>query len=162
VTAFIGWVSWSFQGISYLDYIDKNKVWEIIGIIPSMLFVLFLHEMIHVFFFHLFGKGKAKIVPKREKELGAIIMHQVNTEVFYTRNQMLFILLSPLVLLTMLLLLSGLWIPLPFLLFINILLNSIGSSTDLYASYRLLFQYSSRHFVNFDSNEHILNIYERR
>lgn len=161
VTAFIGWMSWSFQGVSYISYMDKNKIWEVLAILPSMLVILFLHEMIHVGFFHLFGKGKAKIVPKREKELGAIIMHQVNSDVFYTRNQMFVILLSPLVLLTFLLLLCHVFIPLPFLIFINIVLNSIGSSTDIYVSYRLLTRYSSQHMINFDSDDHIMNLYER-
>lgn len=140
---------------------NEDKAWEVLAVIPSLFIIFVIHELIHIGLFHLFGQGKAKVIPKREKELGAVIMHQVNPEVFYTRNQMLFILLSPLILLTVLLLALHFYLPLPFLLLINIVLNSLGSSTDLYASYRLLSNYSRHDMINFEPDEHIMNIYER-
>lgn len=161
VTGCISWASWWIQDISLMEYLQKDKVWEVIGILPSMLLVLFIHECIHVFFFYLFGKGEAKVVPKRDKAIGAIIMHQTNPNVYYTRNQMLIILLSPLILLTIILLFLHFLLPIPFLLFINIVLNAIGSSTDLYVSYRLLKNHSSKMIVNLDQEENILYVYER-
>lgn len=161
ITALIGWISFQIQDVSFLTYLDSSKVVETIAILPAMFVVLLVHELIHVAFFHLFGKGKAKIEMKLDKEIGAIIMHQVNPNVYYRRNELLVILLAPLILLTAGLLLLDLVIILPFLIWINILLNAIGSSTDLYVSFRLLTQYKSHHLFNFDSTDHIINIYER-
>lgn len=160
VTFIIGWFSLKIHDFSPISYLDTSKLIEILVVIPTMLFILFVHEMIHVIFFHLFGKGRAKIEVKIDKEIGAVIMHQVNSEVYYRRNEMLAILLAPLILISVVLVLLDAYILFPFLLWVNILLNAIGSSTDIYISYRLLKEYSSNDLINFDSSKHILNVYK--
>ncbi|MEK3955748.1 DUF3267 domain-containing protein [Psychrobacillus sp. FSL K6-1464] len=161
ITIVIWWVTASIQQVSFGSYLQPDKVIETIFIIPTMLFLLLVHEGIHVLFFLMYGKGKAKIEVKRERSVGAIIMHQVNPEVYYRRNEMLVILLAPLVIITGGLLMLDQIVMLPFLLMTNILLNSIGSSVDLYLSYQLLFRYKSQHFINFDTKEPILYIHQK-
>jgi hypothetical protein len=87
-------------------------------------------------------------------------MHQVNEEVFYSRIQMIIILLAPLVFLTILLAGLMFWIGLPYLFYVNILLNVLGSSVDLYLTFRLLL-YTSPIWVNFSADKLNMNIYQR-
>jgi hypothetical protein len=165
---FIGVVATILTGIvlsfiypfSFMNYLERSHLIEILMTVPTILFVFLVHEWIHVFFFILFGKGKAKIKVKRERKIGAVIMHQVNEEVFYSRIQMIIILLAPLVFLTILL--AGLmcWIGLPYLFYVNILLNVLGSSVDLYLTFRLLL-YKSPIWVNFSEDKLNMNIYQR-
>lgn len=162
ITCIIGGIALKIQDFSPINYLEPSKLVEVLVIVPTMLFILIIHEIIHVIFFLLYGKGKAKIDVKIDKEIGAVIMHQVNPEVFYRRNEMLVILLLPLILICVGLVVLDSYISFPFLLWVNILLNAIGSSTDIYISYRLLKDYSVNDLINFDSSEHILNVYKIR
>lgn len=160
VTVLIGWISIALMNFSLSNYLQPQKLAEVLAILPTMIFVLFVHECIHVLFFRWFGRGKARMKVKRDKEIGAIVIHQINPEVFYRRNEMLVILLSPIALITVGIILLNAYVLFPFLLWVNILLNAIGSSTDLYVSFRLMKDYNSNHVINFDSSEHILNVYK--
>lgn len=51
ITIVIGWVTASIQRVSYGSYLQPDKVIETIFIIPTMLFLLLVHEGIHVLFF---------------------------------------------------------------------------------------------------------------
>ncbi|WPS85514.1 DUF3267 domain-containing protein (plasmid) [Brevibacillus halotolerans] len=156
----IGWLSILILRLDVLQYLQKDKIWEVLLIIPTMLLSFVIHEYIHVGFFHLFGKGEARIKVSREKSVGAIVIHQVNESIYYKRWEMIAILLSPLVLLTIVFLLMSTWISMPFLLFANILLNALGSSIDMYVSFVLLSKYHSKIKVNFDALTIKMNIYE--
>jgi hypothetical protein len=145
---------------SFIDYMKPSHLIEILMTVPTVLFVFLIHEWIHVFFFILFGKGKAKIKVKRERKIGAVIMHQVNEDVFYSRIQMIIILLAPFILLTILLTGLMFWIHLPYLFYVNILLNVLGSSVDLYLTTKLLI-YPFPVWINFDADKLNMNIYQR-
>lgn len=143
-----------------LDYIQPSRIKEILLIIPTVFLVFLSHECIHILFFILFGQGKAKIEIKKERKMGAIIMHQVNEDVFYSKIQMVIILLAPFVFLTALLIGLMFWIKLPYLFYVNILLNTIGSSIDFYLTIKLL-TYPFHIWINFDADKLNMNIYEK-
>lgn len=161
VTAVIGTLSWWVLELNPSVYLTPEKLPEIGWLVPSVLIVFIIHEVIHVALFHLFGKGKARIKIRREKSLGAVVMHQVNEDVYYKRWQMLTILLTPLVSLTILLLLLSFFFPFSYLIFFNIVLNALGSSVDIYVSYQLLIKHDSNILINFDKDDIHMNIYVR-
>lgn len=161
MTVGISYLSLEVLQLNLITYMKPDKLIEVILLIPSVFIVFFIHELIHVFFFLLFGKGKAKIKISRERSIGAVVMHQINEEVFYTRMQMVIILVSPLVLLTVILLCLQVVLPFSYLLFFNILLNTLGSTVDIYVTYHLLFKYSSSILINFDKSAISMNIYEK-
>lgn len=146
----VGFIFYTFKPFGFLKYIDnKEKVFEIILIFPVVLFSLIIHELTHISMYILFGKGQAKIKVRIDKEYGALIMHQINEDVFYSRNQMVAILLTPLIVINVVLSILVNFINAPFLLFFNILLNTVGSSIDLYVSTLLILNYKSSAKVNF-------------
>lgn len=159
VTALIGGLSLWILQLNPATYLTPEKLPEIAWLVPSVLFIFVIHELIHVGFFLLFGEGKAKIKVKREKSLGAVVMHQVNEQVYYKRWQMVVILLSPLILLTIALLLLSLISPFIYLIFFNIVLNALGSSVDIYLSYQLLTKHDSKIRINFDKDDIQMNIH---
>ncbi|MFF2531620.1 DUF3267 domain-containing protein [Brevibacillus sp. NPDC058079] len=159
-TFLVCWLSMILLGLDIPEYLQKDKIWEVLLIIPTMLLSFVIHEYIHVGFFLLFGRGKARIKVSREKSVGAVVIHQVNEKVYYKRWEMLVILLSPLVILTSGFLLMFPLISMPFLLFANIALNAMGSSIDMYVSFQLLTKHHSRVKINFDALTIKMNIYE--
>lgn len=160
-TILIGWISLYVLQLDILSYLDQDKLLEVLMILPTVMFIFVIHEYVHVGFFLLFGKGKAKIKVVREKSVGAVVMHQVNENVFYTRIQMVIILLAPLIVVTIALLIMHIFIPASFLIWTNIVLNALGSAIDLYVSYKLLTIQSKSIIVNFKADEVVMNIYKR-
>ncbi|AKA44373.1 metalloprotease family protein [Paenibacillus polymyxa] len=159
LTAVSLWLSIWALDLDISLYLQANKIWEVLLILPTMLLAFVIHECIHVVLFKLFGKGKARIKVSREKSVGAVVMHQVNEEVFYKRWEMIIILLSPLMLLSLFFYGLHLCITMPFLIVVNIVLNAIGSSVDVYASLILLCKGCPNIVVNFDSSMVKMNIY---
>ena len=123
-------------------------------------FNLVIHELIHIAVYKLFGKGQARISVEKEKKLGAIVVHQTNQDVFYTKPEMLAILLSPMVILTIVLTVIFKFTSYPFLIYINIALNLIGSSIDFYISMLLIKRYPKDILLNFNSEDITMNIYK--
>lgn len=161
VTLIIGYTSINLLKINIINYMTPDKLLEIVLLVPSVICVFIIHELIHVVFFLLFGKGKAKIKVSRERSVGAVIMHQVNEEVYYSRLQMVVILLSPIVFLTIILLGIHSVMPVTFLIFINIVLNALGSTVDIYITYQLIFKYKSSIYINFNPKTICMNIYNK-
>lgn len=145
-----------FDIVEYFN--NKEKFFEIVMFIPVMFSIFFIHELIHMKLFVLFGKGEAKIKVKREKKYGAVVIHQVNEAVYYNKREILIILLSPLIILSIILLGLMYAINMPFLIYFNLLLNVLGSSIDFYVSINLLFRYPKDIKVNFNSNNITMNI----
>lgn len=58
---------------SFMNYLERSYLIEILMTVPTILFVFLVHESIHVFFFILFGKGKAKIKVKRKENLERLL-----------------------------------------------------------------------------------------
>lgn len=161
VTFVIGWMSLIILNFNPLYYIEDERIIEILLILPSMLLIFIIHEFVHIGFYLLFGKGRAKIKVVRDRSIGAVMMHQVNEDVFYTRTQMIIILLAPLVLLSVVILGLHSLVSAPFLIWVNIVLNALGSSVDIYVSWRLLKIGKAPLIVNFNSYEVVLNIYNK-
>ncbi|MBP1308818.1 hypothetical protein JOD82_001838 [Paenibacillus sp. 1182] len=159
ITVISLWLSIWTLDLNLSVYLQKDKIWEVLLVLPTMLIAFVIHECIHIAFFKLFGKGKARMKVSREKSVGAVVMHQVNEEVFYKRWEMITILLSPLILLSLFFFGLHLYISMPFLIVVNIVLNAIGSSVDVYASLKLLFKGHQKIVVNFDSSMIKMNVY---
>lgn len=159
-TCLFTWASLIFIDLDIISYLQKDKLMEVLLILPTMFVVFVIHELIHVGLFIWFGKGNAKIKIRREKSIKAVVIHQTNENVFYNRREKLIILLAPLLLLTTLLILLSLVAPMPFLLATNIALNALRSTTDLYVAFLLLSKYHSKVKINFHPSKMILNVYE--
>lgn len=97
-----------------------------------------IHEYIHILFFKLFGQGKADIKITRSKEVKGIIVLQRNKAVKYSLNQILIILLSPLILISIISILIALIAPenIKILIGVNMWLNCVASSTDVVLSFK--------------------------
>lgn len=132
-------------------YLDINKLDLKILYLPVLVIgTLVVHEYIHVVLFKVFSKGRANIEVKRDRKLGAIVVYQKNQEVFYNKKQTVVILLMPLVLITTISLIKITILPYwAMVLKVNMLLNILGSSTDLVTSYKL-FKYKGEVKVNYD------------
>lgn len=103
-----------------------------------MIITTVIHEYIHVIFFKLFGKGKAHIKIMRNKDIKGIVVLQQNKDVKYSLNQILIILLSPLIIITVIsLLLSVIALDnINLIIGTNMWLNCIGSTTDVVLSFK--------------------------
>lgn len=161
MTGLMIWFSIWILDLNVLMYLQKEKIWEVLLILPTMLTAFIVHEFIHIGFFMLFGKGEARIKVSREKSVGAVIMHQTNEDVYYKRWEMIIILLAPLIILTVLFLFLYTIVAMPFLILANIVLNAMGSSVDLYVSLVLLTKRDSSVFVNFDASTVKMNMYKQ-
>lgn len=144
-----------FDAIQYLN--NTDNVFEIISIIPIMLLLLVVHELIHVGLFILFGNGKAKIRVSINKKYRAIVVKQINKEVFYNKKETILILISPLLTLSIVLFLLMFVVNMPLLLCSNLIINALGSSIDLYISVKLLVKHDKDILVNYDSHKTMMN-----
>lgn len=158
VTAISIVLSLQLFDLDIVSYLTPDKIIEVLLIIPTMLAVFIIHEFIHVGFFIWFGKGEARIKVSRDRSVGAVVMHQTNEQVFYSKIEMIIILLSPLVIISLALWITGFFLSLPFLLCANIVLNVMGSSIDLYVVTRIL-KHRSPVKINFHPHQIIMNIY---
>lgn len=124
---------------------------------------LVIHEYIHVIFFKVFGKGKAKIKVIRDKNMKAIIMYQSNKDVFYNKTQTILILLSPLFIITAFSLLLLVFFNSNLLIRMNMILNILGSIIDFAVSMRLLIKLPKDIKINYSYNNDsgvIMNCYK--
>lgn len=161
LTITMAFIIFKIKPFDIVEYItNKDKVIEIILLLPIQIVCVIIHELIHISFFIYFGKGEAKIKLKREKEYGALVVHQMNENVYYSKKEIIIILLSPLLIITILLIPLMDLINMPFLIFANSVLNILGSSIDFYISMILLRKTPKNIKVNFSSSEIAMNIYE--
>lgn len=108
----------------------------------TLFIIIVIHELIHIIFFKIFGKGKAKI--KIKFSIEKILIQQVNKELYYTKNQMILILLSPLIFITLILVFISLIISYFYTIFYLVcIMNCIGCLIDLGVSISIL-RYSNR------------------
>lgn len=148
--------------------IKLNNMTPLIFTLPFVVAgTLVIHEYIHIWLFKYYSNGKAEIEVIRDKEIRSIIMYQRNKDVLYTPLQTIVIFLAPMILLTVL------TIPLLFInikclyivLMINMILNIMGSTTDVMLSLILLFKYNKQDvFINYSYSKEcgvILNINEK-
>ncbi|WP_283705524.1 metalloprotease family protein [Clostridium perfringens] len=148
--------------------IRLNYITPLIFILPLIVLgTLIIHEYIHILLFKYFSNGNAEIEVIRDKEIKSIIMYQKNKEVLYTPIQTIVILISPMILLTLL------TIPLLYInikcvyviLMINMILNIMGSTTDMILSLILLLKYNKKGIlINYAYSKEfgvILNINEK-
>lgn len=103
-----------------------------------MIITTVIHEYIHIIFFKLFGKGKANIKIMRNKDIKGIVVLQQNKDVKYSLNQILIILLSPLIIITVISLLLSVTAldNINLIIGTNMWLNCIGSTTDVVLSFK--------------------------
>lgn len=154
LTIIIGFIIFKLKPFNLIEYLNNKPInTELILFVPATIIILLIHELIHIGFYLLFSKGKAKIQVKREKEYGALMIYQINEKVCYSRNEMILILLAPLILITIILFILINFINTPFLLYINLLLNVLGSSIDFYISAFLLIKYPSNIKISFNPNK---------
>lgn len=108
-----------------------TSVVDLWGLLGLVLVTTIGHEWIHVLFFQWFGKGEAKTKVIRNRKLRALMVYQSNPNVVYTKNQTVWILLAPFLIITLVSL--GLeWSMIdPWYVRTNMMINIIGSSLDL-------------------------------
>jgi hypothetical protein len=160
ITAIFSFLSMQlFQFFHIFKYLKNEHIVEMFITLPVILFAFFIHECIHIVFFLVFGKGMAKIKVYRDRSVGAVIMHQVNPAVVYTRTQMIVILLSPLIVLTISFWLLSIFISTPYLFWVNTVLNALGSTIDIYVSILLLIKPYKNVHVNFEPDQMVMNVF---
>ena len=146
-----------YEGIT-ADDINLSFISLPLVVVATFIF----HEYIHIFFFKVFSNGKADIKVIKEKDFGAVIMYQQNKEVLYTKFQSIFILIAPLILIT-LISIPFLNLPVVGLIFkANMYLNIMGSSIDCGLVFRLLRAYKNNIRINYDyekTNGVIMNVH---
>lgn len=118
----------------------------------------FIHEYIHVFFFKLFGNGQADIKIMRNKDVKGIIVFQQNKNVKYNLNQILIILLAPLVMITIISIILSFIASMNVNLIIgtNMWLNCIGSTTDVVLSFKRYKQGEGNTYFDYTQEEGIV------
>lgn len=156
INIILGYVIYLIHPFDIAIYLNEEEALKVFVLPIVLIITLFIHEIIHIIGFKAFGKGQAKIRVRRDKKAGAIVIQQVNENVFYSKKETMIILLAPLVLIT-LISIPLLFIPkITFIVYLNCILNSIGSSIDMYVSLKLLrsfnndikIQYSNGDIVN--------------
>lgn len=103
-----------------------------------MIITTIIHEYIHLLFFKLFGNGNADIKIIRNKDVKGIVVFQQNKNVKYNLNEILIILLSPLVIITIIsIILSFIFSKdITLIIGVNMWLNCVGSTTDVVLSFK--------------------------
>lgn len=151
VIGIIVFMSLMWIGSFVIGYLNMEKLDLKVLYLPILVIVtLVIHEYIHIVLFKVFGKGSADIEIKRDKKLGAIVVHQKNKEVLYNKKETIIILLMPAILITVASLIKiSLFPSWEMILKVNMLLNIIGSSIDIVTSYKLL-QHKDDIMINYD------------
>lgn len=149
-----------------LNYISLYKFNLTIMLLPILVLItLIIHESIHVILYNYFGGKDSAVEIKKDKDLGAIIIYQKNKDVFYKKNEYIIILLMPFLLITLISLIvipmCGYYVE---LLKLNMLLNILGSATDITLSFKLINCRDCK-YLNLDFNKKdgvILNLYNEK
>lgn len=162
-TIIISFLSWQIMKLLGLDFslIQALKTLSPLDIIIYLLIALsaiVIHELIHAVLFILFGKGQAKIRIERNKKHGTIVVHQKNEKVFYSKLETIIILLAPCLIVNLLCLLSMFVLAKPLLLYVVLILNSLGSCIDIYLSI-IVSRFPSNCKINYGKDEICMNIY---
>ena len=123
----------------------------------------FIHEYIHVFFFKLFGNGQADIKIMRNKDVKGIIVFQQNKNVKYNLNQILIILLAPLIMITIMSIILSFIDSRDINLIIgtNMWLNCIGSTTDVVLSFKRYKQGEGNTYFEMNEKDEVIMNVER-
>lgn len=145
------------------ELIINFKLENIIYFPLLMITTLVLHELIHIILFKLFGKGQAIIKIIRDKDLKSIIIKQENENLFYTKMQVIIILLTPLIVITVISFLVQV-IPITnnfgLLIMLNNVLNALGSCIDVYCVFILITTKRVKKVnFSFTDNKPELNLY---
>lgn len=132
----------------YLGIILKqiSKISFYILLLPIFVIVtLIIHESIHILFFKIFNKNsKIKIINNHFKQ---IFMYQSNENVYYNKFQTIIILLSPLIFISIISFILINCIPfdnIVLLIAMNMIINAMGSVTDVISSINLLTKYFNK------------------
>lgn len=151
VNIILGYLVYAINPFDIERYINPSEAGKIFTLPIFVAITLILHEAIHVMFFKIFGKGQAKIRVKVEREMGAIAIQQMNPDVLYTKNETICMLLAPFVFITIIsipLLSISYFAP---IIYLNCMLNSIGSSIDIYITLRLLMSFKGNLRIQYNN-----------
>ena len=149
LTVFLILIMYRIHEFNVFSILNMHWLYFTASII-SFFISLILHELTHILFFKIFGKGKAKISVRISFQ--EIFIEQTNRNLAYTRNQMVFILISPFLLIFILCILLSIVFPEYYLIFyIVCIANSLASMIDVGLTFRLL---------RFNKNSKILYYFE--
>jgi hypothetical protein len=135
---------------------ESISMLDILLFLPSVVFTLLIHEVIHAVLFLLLGKGHAKI--KLCYQNRALIVQQLNPALFFTRWEMNVVLIIPFLLLSGIFLIGMDFAPTYFLATGLLLVNGLGSSIDIYIMGRL-FRSPAHTLIGFDPVYPLLFLY---
>jgi Protein of unknown function (DUF3267). len=161
ITTLLSVLIYKIHEFDILSTINLSNLAEIISIPIVVIITLIVHEAIHISAFKLLGNGQAKIRVRRDKRAGAIVIQQMNSELFYDKKATIVILLAPFVILTIVSVIMLMYIPYPLVIYINCILNAIGSSIDMYVSLRLIFSFPKDVKIKYNNGEEVgMEIYK--
>lgn len=141
----------------------NNMILEAGLVFMSYLVVFIVHELIHMAFFIIFGKNKAKVKLVKEKKLNAFVVKQLNPNVYYSKLQTIIILLAPLVLINSILFTLLMKTNLSMLIiYANIFANTLASCIDCYVSLKLMLKFDNEILINYSTDEINMNIYDKK
>lgn len=137
VTALILLALISAISTGYINFLEVDI--KVIFLPAFVIGTLITHELIHISLFEIFSKGKADVEVLVDRALGAIVVYQKNKNVFYNKLQTIIILLAPVIIITLISLIrieiNPEW---SMVLKVNMLLNILGSLTDIVLSLKLI------------------------
>lgn len=161
INILVGTIIYSINRFDIFLYMTTDNLSQFILFPLVVVFTVVIHECIHIFTFKYFGRGQARIRIRRDKKLGAIVIQQTNSLVYYNKIETLFILLSPLVLITFLSVIFILYNKYPLMVYINCMMNSFGSSIDMYISLRLVMNFPKDIKIQYNNGEEVgMEIYK--
>lgn len=161
ITTLLSVLIYKLHEFNILATLNLNNMGQIISIPLVVVITLIIHEAIHIIAFKYFGHGQAKIRVRRDKRAGAIVIQQMNSELFYDKRATIAILLAPFVILTIVSVIMLMYIPYPLVIYINCVLNAVGSSIDMYVSLRLIFCFPNDVKIKYNNGEEVgMEIYK--
>lgn len=153
-----------FIWISKFGNIKEEDITISFFLLPIVVVItLIIHELIHIIFFKIFGKNKARIKVLRDKTLKAIMIYQENKDVFYTKFQTITILLMPLIIITIISSILLFFMPNSLIIKVNMILNILGNVIDIVITTRLLIHVPNNISINYTYEQKygvILNYYK--
>lgn len=161
LTGILSIIIYKAYKLNILKEINLNNIIQIVLIPLVVTTTLIIHEIIHIIAFKYFGKGQARVRVRRNKEAGAIVIQQMNNELFYNKIETIVILLAPFIILTIASLIMLTYKPFQLAIYFNCILNSVGSSIDIYVALRLIFCFPNYIKIRYNNGEEVgMEIYK--
>lgn len=161
ITILLGAIILKVYKLDILSAVKIDNFRQIITLPIVVIITLAIHETIHILAFKCLGHGEARIRIRRDKRAGAIVIQQINDKLFYDKKSTIVILLSPFIIITIVTSILLAYLPYSLVIYVNCILNAVGSSIDMYVSLRLIFCFPKNIIIKYNNGEEVgMEIYK--